>query len=88
MKNIKDLRAAVQDEVARLNAAIDSGEKVVLHTFAGDFPVKAITDDLWAHCGPDQNGVRPPYPFMLANDDTFAGLLAQAKVERNPLFAG
>lgn len=82
------LHLAVMDEIVRLNEAIAAGRVPTLKTWGGEFPVSTISNDLWAHCKPDPNtGLKPPYPFMLANDNTWADLLKQAGVERNDLFA-
>ncbi len=74
---------AVSDEFARFNRAIESGKTVLLPTFSGQYAVKYVDSNFWYHT--DGNGGFGQ-SWAGCNDGTWANLLAQAGVARNPLF--
>lgn len=88
-KRAKLVAAAVQDETQRLNQALESGALVILKTAFGPYVLEYVSVDLWYHTHPagqrrDNFNHRS---FAGCNDGTWANLLKQAGVERNPLFA-
>jgi hypothetical protein len=75
---------ACTDERRRFNAAIDAGADVSLPTFSGSYRMRYVDSQWWYHT--DGNGGFGQ-SWCGCNDGTWAGLLAQAGVARNPLFA-
>lgn len=82
------IHAAILDESARLNAAIELGATAVLDTMFGPYQVARITGDMWALC--HRLGSPPRTSegrgFALCDDATWRDLLDQAGVSRHPIF--
>lgn len=72
--------AAVADERSRFNKACKAGARPVLPTFVGPVVVTGVTPDFWFL------NERGEARWAGANDQAWADLLAQAGVERHPLF--
>ena len=72
---------AAQDERQRFNEALRNGAKaVLLDTFNGQRVVEWVDSNWWYH-------VKGETSFAGCNDGTWANLLQQAGVPRNPAFA-
>ncbi len=79
---------AAADELNRFNAAIASGATPILKTFRGEYIVKVISREWDAWCAPVSNPTTRHLEFFaLCNDGTFADLMQQANVERNPYWS-
>jgi hypothetical protein len=82
------LRAAVTDEMVRFNDALIDGATVVLTTFSGRYVVGCVTPD-WMYVTHPEGQPRTLLnrsSWAGCNDGTWADLLRQAGVPRNPLF--
>lgn len=84
---------ACADEIARFNLAVDradaQGQKITIKTHSGTYRVcyMQTSFDLKTVALNDSPRSMFTQTWALANDDRWAGLLAQAGVARNPLFA-
>lgn len=74
---------ALSDEFSRFNRAIESGKIVKLTTFSGQYTVKYVDSQFWYHT--DGNGGFGQ-SWAGCNNFVWADLLAQAGIDRNPLF--
>lgn len=84
----RQVREALTDEIKRFNAALADRE-IILPTAFGPYVVQFVTYDLDVGCHP-QGQRRDPFnarTFLLANDERWHRLLAEAGVARHPLFA-
>jgi hypothetical protein len=81
--------AACHDEIDRFCEALRGGARAILDTFAGPYRVDGMSYEFWyySHTAGERRNDYNTRSWCGCNDGTWAGLLRQAGVERNPLFA-